>query len=105
MNAISLPGKPGTNRHPVDQLANVRATIKVLQEREAELKDEIGQLMGSADSLGGDEFIASQKLQERKGGLDEKAMKAAGIDVDRFRKPPSTFITLKVEPRVVPEAS
>lgn len=89
-----------TNRHPVDQLAQIRSTIKVLQDRESQLKEEIGSLMGSADSLGGDEFIAFQKLQQRKGGLDEKALKASGIDPDKFRKPASTFITLTIEPRV-----
>lgn len=101
MNDMILTGKPGTNRHPVDQLANVRATIKTLEAREAELKDEVSALMGDKDSLGGSEFIAWQRLQERKGSLDEKAMKAAGVDPERFRKPPSTFIAIKVEPRAV----
>ncbi len=100
MDNTSLPGKPGTNRHPVDQLALVRQTIKHLEEREAELKAEIGALMGSSDSLGGAEFIAFQKLQQRKGGLDEKALAAAGIDPEKFRKPASTFIVLQIEPRV-----
>ena len=77
MNAISMP-----NRHPVDQLADVRETIKTLQAREAELKDEIGKLMGKADSLGGDEWIARQSLQERKGSIDEARLKAAGIDAE-----------------------
>lgn len=96
----SLPGNRATNRHPVDQLAQIRSTIKVLQEREAQLKAEISAMMGAADSLGGDEFIAFQKLQQRKGGLDAAALKKAGIDPDKFRKPASTFIVLTVEPRV-----
>ncbi|TPK59059.1 MULTISPECIES: hypothetical protein [unclassified Mesorhizobium] len=100
MNATAMSGKPGTNRHPVDQLAQIRATQKILAEREAELKAEIGAMMGTADSLGGAEFIAIQKLQSRKGGIDEAAMKAAGIDVEKYRKPASTFIVLNVEPRV-----
>ncbi len=104
MNAISLPGKPGTNRHPVDQLANIRATIKTLQEREAELKDQIGAMMGAADSLGGDEFIAIQHLQSRKGGLDEKRLAEKLGDLAAYRKPDSTFIVLKVEPRAMENA-
>lgn len=100
MDNTSLPGKPGTNRHPVDQLALVRQTIKHLQDREAELKAEIGALMGSNDSLGGAEFIALQKLQQRKGAIDEAALKKAGIDPDQYRKPASTFIVLQTEPRV-----
>lgn len=100
MNAISMP-----NRHPVDQLADVRESIKTLQAREAELKDEIGKLMGKADSLGGDEWIARQSLQERKGSIDEARLKAAGIDADAFRKPPVTSIVLRVERRAMPEAA
>jgi hypothetical protein len=95
MTATALP----SNRHPVDQLAQIRETQKILAEREAELKEEIGSLMGSADSLGGDEFIAFQKLQSRRGGLDEKKLAAAGIDLDQYRRPSSTYIVLTVEPR------
>ena len=94
MNDTALPGKPGTNRHPVDQLGQIRLTIKTLQDREAGLKEEVGQMMGKADSLGGDEYIAFQKLQSRKGSLDEKAMLAAGIDIERYRKSGSTYIVL-----------
>lgn len=75
------------NRHIVDQLADVRAEIKVLETRETDLKAKISAAMGGSNSLGGDEFIALQKLSTRKGGIDDKAMKAAGIDVDKYRKP------------------
>lgn len=98
---MTMPGKTGINRHPVDQLANIRATIKTLQEREAELKLEIGQLMGGHDSLGGAEFIARQKLQTRKGGLDEKKLADKLGNLDAFRKPDSTYIVLSVEPRAM----
>ena len=54
---------------------------------------------GKADSLGGDEWIARQSLQERKGSIDEARLKAAGIDADAFRKPPVTSIVLRVERR------
>ncbi len=91
-----------TNRniHPVDELAEVRAQIKALEAREGELKSTVSAMMGDADSLGGDFFIARQTMTERKGGIDEKAMKAAGIDADKFRKPPSIVVTIKTEARV-----
>ena len=101
MNSEALPVKPGTNRHPVDQLANIRATIKTLQDREAELKAEIGVLMGERDSLGGDEFIARQELRSRKGGLDEKKLADRIGDLSAFRKSDSTYIVLSVEPRAM----
>lgn len=103
MNEIALPDK-GTNRHPVDQLAQVRATIKQLQDRESELKAEVSQMMGNRDSLGGDEFIARQTVTERKGAIDEKAMAAAGIKPDAYRKPPVTVYSIRCEPRVMEEA-
>lgn len=95
MTATPVPG----NRHIVDQLADVRAQIKDLEGREADLKKQISAKMGAADSLGGDEFIALQTLSTRKGGLDDKAMLAAGIDVDRYRRPDITVFSLRVERR------
>lgn len=89
------------NRHPVDRLADVRAAIKRLQDEESDLKAQISAEMGSADSLGGDEYIASQKLQERKGGLDEKKIaEHLGVkSLDPYRKPATTFVVIKTEPR------
>jgi hypothetical protein len=87
------------NRHIVDQLADVRAKIKELQDAEKVLKDQVSAAMGSGDSLGGDEFIAWQTISERKGSLDEKALKAAGIDAEKFRKAPVAVVTLRVERR------
>lgn len=98
MPDTSLPINRG-NRHPVDQLADVRAQIKALQDQEADLKAQISAEMGSRDSLGGDEFIAFQTLQTRKGGIDEEKLKAAGIKVDLYRKPSSTAHVLRVERR------
>lgn len=89
------------NRHIVDQLADVRAQIKELQGREADLKDAISAEMGERDSLGGDEYIALQKLTTRKGAIDTKAMEAAGIDPDRFRKPDIAVYSLVIERREV----
>lgn len=102
MHATPLPGKK--NRHPVDRLADVRAEIKKLQDEETDLKAQITTEMGSSDSLGGDQYIASQALQERKGNIDDAAMKADGLDPEKYRKPASTFIVLKVEPRVMEAA-
>jgi hypothetical protein len=88
------------NRHPVDQLADVRFQIKILQEHESDLKALISAEMGSSDSLGGDEFIAFQTIQNRKGGIDEAKLKAAGVDPDLYRKPASTAHVLRVERRM-----
>lgn len=92
------------NRHIVDQLADVRAQIKDLKAREDDLKDQISTQMGNADSLGGDEFIAFQKVSQRKGAIDQKSLEAAGINVDDHRKPDSTVYTLTVERRAVEAA-
>lgn len=101
MHDTSLPINRG-NRHPVDQLADVRAEIKKLEAQETDLKAQISAKMGSRDSLGGDEFIAVQTLSERKGGLDEKKIaEHIGVkSLDPYRKPSTTFITLRVERRV-----
>lgn len=92
---------PTSNRHIVDQLADVRAKIKALQEHEKDLKEEVGRQMGAADSLGGDEFIASQAISERKGSIDEaKVARKLGVEnLDAFRKAPSTVVTIRVESR------
>lgn len=89
------------NRHPVDRLADIRARIKSLQDEEHDLRAQISTEMGAADSLGGDEFIAFQKLQERKGALDEAKIAAAlkVENLDPYRKPASTFVVIKIEPR------
>lgn len=97
MNATTTP----VNRHHVDQLADVREKIKNLEEREKTLKAEVSILMGNRDSIGGDEFIARQTLTERAGSVDTTAMKRAGIDVDKYRKPPTAVVTIKCERRVL----
>lgn len=98
MNATAMP-----NRHPVDQLADVREQIKSLKTREDALRDEVSAMMGNADSLGGDEFIAHQSVSTRKGAIDQKALEATGIDVDKFRKPDVTAFTIRVERRAMEE--
>lgn len=97
MNAKAMPG----NRHMVDRLYDVRQQIKALTEEETDLKAKISVEMGSADSLGGDECIASQSLSERKGGFDEKKLAEAlkTTELDQFRKPSTTVMSIKVEQR------
>lgn len=108
MNATATPYK--TNRHIVDQLADVRAQIKALEVREDELKAEISKVMGAADSLGGDEYIASQKASSRKGSLDpvklQGALKISQHDLDRvYRKPDSAVVSIVLERRQVEAAA
>ena len=100
MHDTSLPGN-SRNRHPVDRLADVRAQIKTLQDEETDLKALISNEMGSRDSLGGDEFIAVQTLQTRKGGFDEEklAERLGRVNLDQFRKPSTTSHVLRVERR------
>ncbi len=51
-----------TNRHSVDQLADVRAQIKALQEREAELRDALLQMAEACGpKIAGDEWEAEVK--------------------------------------------
>ena len=99
-----MNGKAMSNRHPVDELAEVRADIKVLKYREDELKEQVAGMMGDQDSVGGDEWIAEQALSERKGSIDEKAAKAAGVDLDRFRKPTTTIVTIRTVKRAREDA-
>lgn len=104
MHGTIAPSNP--NRHIVDQLADIRAEIKALEKREGELKQQVSALMGpAADSLGGDEFIAHQRLTTRAGGLDGEAMKAAGIDIGRYRKPDTTVLTITTTRRVAEEVA
>ena len=100
MNAHTLP----VNRHPVDLLAETREKIKALQAEEDMLRTEVSVLMGSADALGGDEYVAKQSISTRAGAIDADALKRAGIDVERFRKKPSTVYTIKCERRVLEDA-
>lgn len=93
-----------SNRHIVDQLADVRAEIKALKAREDDLKDQISTAMGASDSLGGDQFIALQKVSTRKGSIDAAALKKAGVDADKFRKADVTVYQILVEPRVMEAA-
>lgn len=95
----------GSNRHSVDQLGDVRATIRDLQDVEKALKEKVSREMGAKDSLGGDEWIANQRINERKGGLDENAIAAKlGVkNLEAFRKPPTTVVTITTTRRETDE--
>lgn len=90
-----------SNRHPVDRLGEVREQIKALQATEKELRQAIAEMMGDADSLGGDEFIARQRVSERKGSLDEKVLIAEFGEsaVNAARKPSATVYTIETRRR------
>lgn len=100
MNALTMP----VNRHPVDELADVREKIKALEDIRDALLVEVSVLMGDSDTLGGDEFIARQSITERAGAIDAKAMKADGIDVAKYRKKPSKVYQIRCERRVLEDA-
>ena len=100
MNAIDTP----VNRHVVDQLADIRAQIKQLKNDEADCVDEVIAAMTVKDSLGGDQFIAMRTITNRKGSVDYKAMESAGIQVDLYRKPPTTVCTIRLQERIVEAA-
>jgi len=93
-----------SNRHPVDQLAMVREELKALKEREDVLRDQVARFMGNADSLGGDEWIARQAISERKGSIDEAALRAIGVEPDAYRKPKTTTYTIRTVRREGNEA-
>lgn len=88
-----------SNRHIVDQLADIRDVIKSLQIKEADLKDEVAKQMGKNDSLGGNEFIAYQTVNTRKGGIDEAELKRRGVDIPR--KPETVVYSLRLQRRAM----
>lgn len=93
----------GSNRHPVDRLGETREQLKALQNDEKALKEEVGLMMGSDDSLGGDEWVADQALSVRKGALDDAKIAAALCvdveDLDQYRKKATAVVTIRVSRR------
>jgi hypothetical protein len=88
------------NRHIVDRLGALRRLIREAEALENKLKTEVGYLMGSRDSLGGDEFIARQMIGERKGGWDDKKLEdELGLRAEKFRKPPVKIVTIRTDLR------
>jgi len=94
MNATNV-----SNRHVVDTLADIRATIKALKKDESDCVSEISEKMGDGDSLGGDQHIARQIISTRKGSIDTSRLAKDGIDVDAYRKPETVVYSIRLEVR------
>jgi cell pole-organizing protein PopZ len=93
-----------SNRHPVDQLAEVRAQIKALQSREDDLKEQVltrltdNPQRGETQTVDGDDFVAAVSCVERE-TLDRKAVeRALGVKFAKCLKK-STSVTIRVSPR------
>jgi len=95
---------PQTNRHPVDELAEIRAKKKALDAREAELKELIFDMAGNdRHAVGGDEFIC-QIREVPATRLDRKAVDIVlGEDIERCLKT-STTLRFDVAARVADAA-
>jgi len=93
--------RDSSNRHIVDRLAELRDKIAYLKGIESSLKDAIAEMMGEGSSLGGDEYIAIKVVSERAGSIDVKLMSQEGIDVEKYRKPKSTSVSIRLEERRV----
>lgn len=91
------------NRHVVDQLADVRDQLKAAGEREKELKAQVEKMLARKDSVRGDEFVAFPVPSHRKGGLDEVAMVADGINVEKYRKPGIDILSIRLTARKHPK--
>ncbi|MDY8108295.1 hypothetical protein U0C82_03910 [Fulvimarina sp. 2208YS6-2-32] len=95
-----------TNRHPVDELVDVKAKMAALAEREKSLKAKIIEMAGERDAVGGDEFIATVALQSRK-SLDRKGLeKRVGKDVVAgFEREGEPYYVVRTAPRAIEEAA
>ncbi|SMC41318.1 hypothetical protein SAMN06297251_10297 [Fulvimarina manganoxydans] len=96
---------PQTNRHPVDELVDVKARIAELTKREKALKEQVIEMIGDRDAVGGDENIATVALQSRK-SLDRKGLeKRFGKDVIAgFDRESVPFYVVRTTPRVADAA-
>lgn len=74
---------PGTNRHPVDELADVRAEMRRLKEREAELRTMI---IEDRCTHSGAEFAVDIRTSEQERVDTAAVWREFGIDVLRARK-------------------
>jgi hypothetical protein len=70
--AAPPPRRPNSNRHPADQIADIRQQIKVLKEQETELRERL--INASGLDRVGDDWIAKVSEQKRH-SLDQKALK------------------------------
>lgn len=76
-----------TNRHPADELGDIRAERMALDAREARVRARVMKLMKAGDHLSGDDYVAKWEVQSWRGQLDARALKRAGLNPDKFRKP------------------
>ncbi|WP_210318517.1 hypothetical protein [Aureimonas endophytica] len=79
----------------------MRREKKRWEEEEERIKAIVLNQMEDAESYGGEEFIAKVSEQRRKGRLDEKLLKKAGIDVERYRAPDTIIRIIRTEQRVL----
>jgi hypothetical protein len=84
-----------SNAHIVDQLADIKAKIKALQDLESALKTQISREIGDGSCLVGDDWIAEQTLTTRKGGLDEAKLVLALGDLAPYRKADIAVVTIR----------
>jgi len=85
-----------TNRHPVDELADIRATIRHLQEREGNLRAAI---LAGACSLTGDQHLATVTTQSTQRFDKAAAIRALGMERLRPFMSEAEFKIVKVRAR------
>lgn len=95
-----------TNRHPVDELVDVKARIAALQDRENALKAQIIGMAGDRGAVGGDEHIATVTEQTRKTldrkGLEKRLGKAVFASFEIEGEP---YPVIRTAPRAIDEAA
>lgn len=85
----------------VDELKFVRDEIKRLEKIAEALAKEVSKSFGKKKKvLYGERWIAMEKLSERKGAIDPKAIELKGMDPDKFRKPPVISHSIIFQPRI-----
>lgn len=96
----ATPERKATNRHPADELADIRSEIQKLEKRETELRE---YLIGNQHDLDGDEFSVFLTKMSRT-TVDRKAIeKAMGKSwLEKFLKN-SEMIRVVVRERVANE--
>lgn len=76
-----------TNRHPVDELGDIRAERVALAVREDRARARVMSLMNAGGCLSGHDYTATWEVQKWRGQLDVAALRRAGLKPDKFRKP------------------
>ena len=86
-------------RIDLDRLIAVRAQIKELEAEAKHITDGIKLELGDAEALVDEAGmpLVTWKTATRKGSIDQKALTEAGVDVDAYRKPSTTYRTFDVK--------